>query len=67
MHLPYRVSYRVSELRNLGFFYFIFYYFISFFIFHVFILKFPSYEKLAMTLQFDLTRLYDVITRNSVF
>ena len=24
-------------------------------------------EKLAMTLQFDLTRFYDVIVRNSVF
>ena len=28
-------------------------------------LKFPSYEKLAMRSQFDLTRFYDVIIRNS--
>ena len=37
------------------------------FYFHFFILKFRSYEKLAMTSQFDLTRFYDVIIRNSVF
>ena len=30
-----------------------------------YLIKFPSYEKLAMTSQFDLTRFYDVIT--SVF
>ena len=30
-------------------------------------LKFPSYEKLAMTSQFDLTWFYDVIIRSSVF
>ena len=30
-------------------------------------LKFLSYEKLAMTSQFDLTRFYVVIIRNSVF
>ena len=38
-----------------------------FFYFHFFILKFPSYEKLAMTSQFNLTRFCDVITPNSVF
>ena len=37
-----------------------------FFHFHFFVLKFPSYEKLALTSQFDLTRFYDVIIRNSV-
>ena len=35
--------------------------------FRFFLLKFPSYEKLAMTSQLDLTRFYDVIIRNSVF
>ena len=35
--------------------------------FRFFNLKFSSYEKLAMTSQFDLTRFYDVIIRNSVF
>ena len=38
-----------------------------FFNFHFFILKFPSYEKVAMMSQSDLTRCYDVIIRNSVF
>ena len=38
-----------------------------FFYFCFFNLKFPSYEKLAMTSQFDLTRFYDFIIRNSVF
>ena len=38
-----------------------------FFYFHFFIPKFLCYEKLAMTSQFELTRFYDVITRNSVF
>ena len=42
-------------------------YITQFFYFHFFILKFPSYEKLAMASQFDLTRFYDVIIRNSVF
>ena len=37
------------------------------FYFHFFNLKFPNYEKLAMTSQFDLTRFYDVIICNSVF
>ena len=37
------------------------------FYFHFFILKFPSYEKLAMTSQFDLTRFYDAEIRNSAF
>ena len=37
------------------------------FYFHFFIVKFPSYEKLALTSQFDLIRFYDVIIRNSVF
>ena len=37
-----------------------------FFYFHFFIEKFPSYEKLALSSQFDLTRFYDVIIRNSV-
>ena len=39
----------------------------SFFYFHFFIIKFPSYAKLAITLEFDLTRFYDVIIRNSFF
>ena len=30
-------------------------------------LKFPSYEKLSMTSQFDLTWFYDIIIRNSDF
>ena len=34
---------------------------------HFFIPNFPSYEKLAMTSQFELTRFHDVITRNSIF
>ena len=38
-----------------------------FFYFHFFILKFLRYEKLAMASQFDLTRFYDVIIRNSLF
>ena len=38
-----------------------------FFYFHFFIPKFPCYENLAMTSQFELTRFYDVITRNSIF
>ena len=37
------------------------------FCFRFIIVKFPSYEKLALTSQFDLTRFYDVIIRNSVF
>ena len=47
---------KMSELLNSLFFYF-----------HFFILKFLRYEKLSMTLQFDLTRFYDVIIRNSLF
>ena len=39
----------------------------QFFCFQFFDLKFLSYEKLSMTSQFDLTRFYDVIIRNSVF
>ena len=35
--------------------------------FHFSNLKLPSYEKLAMMSQFDLTRLYDDIICNSVF
>ena len=31
------------------------------FYFHFFILRFPSYGKLAMTSQFDLTQFYDII------
>ena len=38
-----------------------------FFYFHFLNLKFWSYEKLAMMLQFGLTRFYDVIISNSVF
>ena len=38
-----------------------------FFYFHFFILKFLSYEKSAMTSQFDLNRFYGVIIRDSVF
>ena len=38
-----------------------------FFYFHFFILKLPSYEKLAMTSQFELIRFYDVIIRNLIF
>ena len=38
-----------------------------FFYFHFFILKYPSYEKLAMMSQFELTRFYDVIIHNLVF
>ena len=42
--------------------------YINWFIYFQFsILKFPSYEKLAMMSQFDVTRLYDVIIHNSVF
>ena len=37
------------------------------FYFHFSIVKFPSYEKLALTSQFNLTQFYDVIIRNSVF
>ena len=33
----------------------------------LFSLKIPSNEKSAMTSQFDLTQIYDVIIRNSVF
>ena len=47
---------KMSELLNSLFFYF-----------HFFILKFLRYEKLAMTSQFDLTRFFDVIIRNSFF
>ena len=35
--------------------------------FRFFNLKFSSYEKLAMTLRFDLPRYYDVIIHNSGF
>ena len=42
-------------------------YLTRFFYFHFFIVKFPSYEKLAMTSQFDLARFYDVMRRNSIF
>ena len=38
-----------------------------FFSFHFFILMWPSYEKLAMISQFDITRFHEVIIRNSVF
>ena len=57
------------ELRNSEIFYLIKFwsYLTRFFYFHFFIAKFPSYEKLAMTSQFDLTRFYDVIICNSVF
>ena len=37
-----------------------------FFYFHFFILKWPSYEKLAMKSKFDLTWFYDIIICNSV-
>ena len=37
------------------------------FYFHFLIVKFSSYEKLALTSQFDFTRFYDVTIRNSVF
>ena len=47
---------KISELRNSGFF-----------CFHFSVLKFPSYEKLAVASQFDLTQIYDVIIRNSVY
>ena len=47
---------KIFELRNSVFFYFYF-----------FILKVPSYEKLAITSEFKLTRFYDVISNNSVF
>ena len=46
---------KISELHNPAFYV------------HLFILKFLSYEKLAMTSQFDLTRFYDAIICNSVF
>ena len=39
----------------------------SAFLLSFWILKFPSYEKLAKMSQFDLTRFYDIIIRNSVF
>ena len=61
------------ELSNTEIFYLIKFssYLTRFFYFHFFIVKFPRYEKLALTSQFDLTRFYDVInvTRffNSVF
>ena len=57
------------ELSNSEIFYLIKFssYLTRFFYFHFFIVKFPSYEKLAMTSQFDLTRFYDFITRNSFF
>ena len=42
-------------------------YLTRFYYFHFFIVKLPSYEKSALTSQFDLTRFYDVIIRNSVF
>ena len=42
-------------------------YMTQFFYLQFFILKFLSYEKVAMTSQFDLTQFYEDITRNSVF
>ena len=58
-----------AELSNKEIFYLIKFssYLSRFFYFHCFIVKFPSYEKLALTSQFDLTWFYDVIIRNSVF
>ena len=58
-----------SELSNSEIIYLIKFqsYVTRFFDFHFFILKFPSYEKLAVTSQFDLTRFYGVVIRNSVF
>ena len=57
------------ELSNSEIFYLIklSIYFTRFFCFHFYIVKFPSYEKLTLTSQFDLTRFDDVIIRNSVF
>ena len=57
------------ELRNSEIFHLIkcSSYLIRLFYFHFFIVKFPSYKKLALTSQFDLTQFYDVIIRNSVF
>lgn len=56
MELGYFNKYKISELRKSFFFNFYF-----------FILKFPSYEKLATTLHFDLARFHDVTSRNLVF
>ena len=57
------------ELSNSGIIYLIklLSYITRFFYCYFFILKFPSYEKLAMTSQFDLSRFYDVIICNSDF
>ena len=57
------------ELSNSEIFYLIKFssYLTRFFYFHFFIVKYPSYEKLALTSQFDLTRIYDVIMCNLVF
>ena len=57
------------ELSNSEIFYLIKFssYLTRFFYFHFFIVKFPSYEKLILTSQFDLTRFYDFIIHNSVF
>ena len=43
---------KISELRNLEI---------------LFSFKIFSYEKLALASQFDITRFYDIIIRNSVF
>ena len=56
MELGYFNKYKISELRKSVFFNFYF-----------FILKFPSYEKLATMLHFDLARFHDVTSRNLVF
>ena len=58
-----------SELSNSEIFYLIKLssYLTRFFYFHFFIVKYPSYEKLALTSQFDLTRIYDIIMCNLVF
>ena len=57
------------ELSNSEIFYLIKFssYLTRFFYFHFFIVKYPSYEKLALTSQFDLTRIYDIIMCNLVF
>ena len=57
------------ELSNSEIFYLINFssYLTQFFYFHFFLVEFLSYEKLALTSQFDLTPFYDVIIRNSDF
>ena len=57
------------ELSNSEIFYLIKFssYLTQFFYFHFVIVKLPSYEKLASTSQFDLTRFYDVIICNLAF